>query len=331
MADQSRKLGRGRRRNPQPDLPQALPRAAAMPVKPPAPLVPGADPRILLITGLLAAAVGIWAYWPSIALFVDAWNKEPDYSHGYLVVPLAAVLLWIRRPSFPGFGPPALWLGGSLLVVAVGLRMASAWYFIETLDAWSLVVWVAAVTALLFGWRVFWWSLPAVGFLMFMIPLPFGAERVMSLQLQGVATKVSCWSLQVLGQPALAEGHTILLGDHRLEVAQACSGLRLFVSILAVAYFYLVAVQRAWWERVLLVISALPIAIVTNAMRIVVTGLLYQFASGEAAKRFTHDMAGFVMIPVAAVFFGLLLWYLTMLFPWEEELDVSSVVQQARG
>jgi exosortase/archaeosortase family protein len=91
-----------------------------------------------------------------------------------------------------------------------------------------------------------------------------------------------------------------------------------------------VAVPRPWWERTVLVVSALPIAVATNAMRIVVTGLLFQFASSEAAHKFAHDMAGFVMIPVAAVLFGLLLWYLTLLFPWEEELDVSAVVNQAR-
>jgi exosortase len=218
-------------------------------------------------------------------------------------------------------------LGGGLLAAAVALRIASAWFFIETFDAWSLVLWLGAVTALLFGQRVLWWSLPAIGFLFFMIPLPFSAEHGLSLQLQGIATKLSCWSLQLLGQPALAEGHVIRLGDQPLEVAQACSGLSLFVSILAVAYFYLVAAPRAWWERIVLVVAALPIAIGTNAMRIVATGLLFRFASSEAAHKFTHDMAGFVMILVAAAVFGLLLWYLTLLFPWEEELDVSSVVK----
>lgn len=294
---------------------------------------PALDPRIPLAIGITALMVGIYAYLPAIRLFADAWNREPDYSHGYLVVPLAVLILVLRGnlwpESVPRWGHPSLWLGGSLLGLAVAMRVAGAWYFLETLDAWSLVIWVAAVTALLFGSRVLWWSLPAIAFLFFMIPLPFGAEQALSYQLQGVATKISCWSLQVMGQPALAEGHTILLGDHQLEVAQACSGLRLFVSILAVAYFYLVVFKVQWWERAVLVVAALPIAIITNAMRIVVTGLLFQFASTDAAHKFAHDMAGFVMIPVAAAIFGLLLWYLSMLFPWEEEMDVSSVVHQA--
>ena len=335
------------------ETPPAKPRAAE-PV-PPATPTPAVNPGLSLGVGLAALVIGIFAYWPSIRLLLDAWDREPDYSHGYLVAPLTLFLLWLRgagpewltpwiaklpligwmaswrKNTFPGFGPPGLWLGGFLLMLAVVMRMASAWYFIETIDEWSLVVWVAAVIALLFGSRVFWWSLPAIAFLFFMIPLPFGAEQSLSLQLQSVATKLSTWALQLLGQPALAEGHTIRLGDHQLEVAQACSGLRLFVSILAVAYFYLVVARCQWWERIVLVVSALPIAVATNAARIVVTGLLYQFASTEAAHKFAHDMAGFAMIPVAAAVFGLLLWYLTMLFPWEEELDVSAVVHRANA
>ena len=325
------KAGRSRRKRR--DVRPVEPAVASQPpaAAPAAASSPAASPLLVAIFGVVALGVGVWSYFPAISQFVTAWNTEPDYSHGYLVVPLAVVLLTLRRKSFSGWGQPSLWFGGALLAFAVVLRLTSAWYFLETLDAWSLVVWVAAVTALFCGRKVLWWSLPAIGFLLFMIPLPFGAEQALSLQLQTVATKLSCWSLQLLGQPALAEGHTILLGDHRLEVAQACSGLRLFVSILAVAYFYLVAVPRPWWERTVLVAAALPIAVATNAMRIVVTGMLFQFASSEAAHKFAHDMAGFVMIPVAAVLFGLLLWYLTMLFPWEEELDVSAVVNQARA
>ena len=351
MSDPStlQKPGRSRRKRREvPVVAQAPEAVASVPVG-----KPQESPKLPVAIGLAALVAGIVCYWPTIALLVDAWNTKTDYSHGYLVAPLAVLLLWLRgggparltnaieklplvgwtvslrRDVFPGYGAPDLLLGSGLLAVAVAMRIASAWIFIETIDAWSILVWLGAVTALLFGRRILWWSLPAIGFLFFMIPLPFSAEQGLSLQLQGIATKLSCWSLQLLGQPALAEGHIIRLGDHPLEVAQACSGLSLFVSILAVAYYYLVAVPRAWWERVILVVAALPIAIGTNAMRIVATGLLYQFASSEAAQKFTHDMAGFVMIPVAAAIFGMLLWYLTMLFPWEEELDVSSVVKQA--
>lgn len=273
-------------------------------------------------------AAGVWSYWPAITLWVDAWNREQDYSHGWLVTPLAGVLLWLRRDSFPGLSRPSWITGGLLLALSVAMRWASARHYLEFLDGWSAIVWLAALTAMMGGGRLLWWASPALGFLIFMIPLPYGIERGLSLPLQTVATKLSCAQLQILGQPALSEGHVILLDDERLQVEEACSGLRLFVSILAVAYFYVVAVRSAWWERALLVLAALPIAVFTNSLRIVGTGLLYQLVSGEAAHTFAHDLAGYIMIGVAAGIFSLFLWYLGRLFPWEEELDVSSAVRQ---
>ena len=82
-----------------------------------------------------------------------------------------------------------------------------------------------------------------------------------------------------------------MLGDNRLEVEQACSGLRIFVGILALAFAYVIVVRRAWWEKALLLASAIPIALLANASRIVATGLLYQYVSGEAAQR-VHPRRG---------------------------------------
>lgn len=94
----------------------------------------------------------------------------------------------------------------------------------DAIDGWSILFWVAGVVWLLGGWRVLRWRLPSVVFLWFMIPLPFRAEGLLSLPLQGIATKLSCWTLHTLGQLALAEGNAIRINDFPLEVAQACSG-----------------------------------------------------------------------------------------------------------
>ena len=161
-----------------------------------------------------------------------------------------------------------------------------------------------------------------------MIPLPFRLEQALSLPLQGFATKLSCWALQFLGQPALAEGNTILLGDARLEVAQACSGLRIFVGIFALAYAYVVLVRRSWWIKGMLLASVIPIALIANSTRIVVTGLLNQYISGEAAHEFTHDMSGWIMIPFAALLFAIVLWYLGKLIREVDQLDVGKIIRR---
>jgi exosortase len=152
-------------------------------------------------------------------------------------------------------------------------------------------------------------------------------ERWLSLPLQRVATLLSSWALQCLGQPAIAEGNTIWVGDHTLEVEQACSGLRIFVGIFALAFAYLLFVQHKWWERIFLLAAAIPISLTANSVRIVATALLYQYASNDAAKRFSHDFAGWAMIPFAAVLFGLTLWYVRSMVREVEEVDMRSMIE----
>jgi exosortase len=212
----------------------------------------------------------------------------------------------------------------------VAVRVYGAHFYLDALDGWSILLWVAGVVWLLGGWKVMWWAAPSIAFLWFMVPLPYRMERWLSLPLQGAATKLSCWILQALGQPALAEGHTIILGKNQLEVEQACSGLRIFVGIVALAFAYVIVVRRAWWEKGLLLLSAVPIALLANAARIVATGLLYQYASGEAAKKFSHDAAGWVMILFAAGLFGLVLLYLSRLVRDVELVGVGDVIRRQR-
>ena len=285
--------------------------------------------RNLLVSVAVVVIIGplfMWAYWPTLLELVEAWDKLPDNSHGYLVAPIALLFLWVRRDRFPTKIGSARWLGVLLIVASLGVRYMGAMYYLGSVDGWSMMVWVAGVVLLLGGHRVLIWAAPSIIFLAFMIPLPYSAERMFSLPLQKVATLISCWTLQFLGQPAIAQGNTIILGQHHLEVAQACCGLRIFMGIFALAFAYLVIVRCPWWQKLLLALSTVPIALIANATRIVVTGLLYQLVSGDAAQHFSHDMAGWVMIPFAALLFALVLWFLHNTVQEVEVLDVRSLI-----
>jgi exosortase len=285
--------------------------------------------RIVVAIAVLVATA-VWAYWPTLAELVETWDSQPDYSHGYLVIPVALCFLWVRRRWFPGFSTGLAWSGLALIGLAFAMRWVAARYWLEQVDGWSILVWIAGAVWLFGGFRLLWWSLPSIAFLWFMIPWPYSVERWLSLPLQRIATNLSCWVLQFLGQPALAEGNTILLGEHQLEIEQACSGLRIFVGIIALAFAYVILARRSWWENVLICLSVIPVALTANVARIVVTGLLYQFASGEAAKKFSHDVSGWAMIPLAAGLFALVLWYLDKLLPEVESIDLKSAVRQIR-
>lgn len=116
--------------------------------------------------------------------------------------------------------------------------------------------------------------------------------------------------LECLGEPAVNEGNVIVMRDARLMVAEACSGMRIFVSVLALAYAYAVLLDRRWWCKFLTLASVLPIAIAVNALRITVTGLLSAHLTTEFAHRFAHDLSGWAMLPVAAGMLAVVPWYL---------------------
>ncbi len=253
------------------------------------------------IAAVVLSALFVWANWSGLTTLVSAWESEPDYSHGYLVLPLALLFLWVRRESFPGIGGAPGWGGLSFIVLSTALATAGREYFLNPFLHWSMIAWVAGTVWVLAGRKVFWWALPAISFLIFMVPWPFRIEGALGAPLQRIATRFSTWALQVLGQPAIAEGNTIFLGEHQLEVEQACSGLRMLVMVVALAMAFAVLGCRNWRERLFLLACVLPVAMIANSARIVATGMAYQYLSGEASKTFSHDLAGYIVPPIAAL------------------------------
>ena len=128
---------------------------------------------------------------------------------------------------------------------------------------------------------------------------------MLSAPLQRLATICSAFVMQVFGMPALADGNVILLGDHQIDIVEACSGLRMLMVFFALATAFVLLIRRPWPDKVLLLASAVPIALVSNIARIVLTGVLFETGvNSEAVHAFFHDAAGWLMMPFALV----LLW-----------------------
>jgi exosortase len=257
----------------------------------------------------VAAAVIAFFYWPTFAWIVDAWRREPDYGHGWLVIPLALFLCYQRSDSFPGMSPEVAWAGLSLVLLAFAMRIVGRLAYADFLDAYSVMPLIAGTVWCLLGLRAMLWALPAIGFLFFAVPLPYAAETMLSWRLQGVATELSTFFLRAFGQPAVAESHVIWLGQERLSVEEACSGLRIFVGMAAFAYFWVVLCDRSWTDRLVVAACALPAAILVNAGRIVTIGLFYQLTESEAMRRYIHDLSGYAMIFVSFALLGGVAWY----------------------
>jgi len=253
-------------------------------------------------TALMGVACGVgWCYWPTILAMMERWSHEPQYSHGFLVPVFALALLWSRRDMLAHVAwQPERW-GLPVLAGGLGLRLLGTVFDIEAVDAFSLLPVLAGLVLLVGGRALARWSWPAIAFLAFMLPLPYFLEMALAHPLRRLATLVSTYALQTLGCPALAEGNVILVDAARLGVAEACSGLGMLMTFFALATAMALVVQAPLLDRILLVVSAAPVAVLANVTRITATGLAYHSwgADSPAAQAILHDLAGWLMMPLA--------------------------------
>jgi exosortase len=253
--------------------------------------------RVALLAGLAAAL--LWAYWPTLAEIVGKWAHDPQYSHGYLVPAFSLYLLWWRRKKLEAGTPGPNWWGAVLLAAALALRLAGTYLYFGWLEAVSLLPLLAGAALLLGGWPALRWSWPAIGFLVFMVPLPFRLETGLAQPLQGIATRTATYTLQTLGFPAFSEGNVIRVNEARIGVVEACSGLGMLLLFFALATGLAIRVRRPWVDRLVIVASAAPVAVAANVIRITVTALLHVTAGSRLADLVFHDLAGWLMMPLA--------------------------------
>lgn len=251
-------------------------------------------------SGLAALTVAFAvSYWNSSRNLVERWWYDPDYLHGFLVPIFAIFLLWHRRDMLVGLLPRGNALGIGLIGLSACMNWASAYYFYELLEPASLIPCLAGLALFLGGWKALQWAAPSILFLVFMIPLPGFAATLMGHPLQRVATIASTYTIQTIGVPAVAEGNVISLGEQQIGVAEACNGLRNMMLFIAVASAVAFVIKRPWFEKIIVIASAAPIAVIANVVRITVTAVLHSMSHDQLANTMYHDLAGWFMMPLA--------------------------------
>ncbi len=269
------------------------------------------------IAWLVLAAVFVAFYWSSLRLLLNAWIHQEDYQHGFIVPFFAIALLWIRRDMMPkSDSPGSLWAIPFFIVWAV-MRWTAVYFNYGSLPEISMLPFFAGTALLVGGWQGLAWSWPAIVFLFFMIPLPGAVQGLASEQLQARATSLSTYVIQTLGVAAVSQGNVIQLTERPLEVARACSGLRMMMLFFALCIGAAFIVKRPLWERLVMIASAAPIAVAANVARIVITAVVYEIATQwpslidlDSAGELIHDWAGYMMMPIGLL---LLLGEMTLL------------------
>ena len=243
----------------------------------------------------------VMLYYRIVPDMVLDWYKDDNYSHGFLVPIIAGYFLWQRWPELKEKVVKPEGMGLALMLLAL-LQLTIAWLGSEyfTMRS-SLIVLLAGLALYLFGREVLKGLALPLGYLIFMVPIPYIIYDAVAFPLKLFITKASVATLQMMGVIVMREGNIIMLPTTTLEVADACSGIRSLMSLLALAAAYAFMIQTSNLKRAILIVSAVPIAIFTNGLRVIVTGILAQWWGAKAAEGFFHEFAGLAVFALAMV------------------------------
>ena len=266
----------------------------------PAPFVWKTSPALWLMIALsVLAAIG--AFFPALRFMVATWDQVPEFGYGYFIPFVSAYLVWQRSDRLRAQDSQGSWGGlwlvlGGLLLGLVGalsaIRMTSQYGFV-------LALFGIAVTWL--GWRGTRIIAGPLGMLVFMIPLPQFLLRELSEQLQLLSSQLGVALIRLFDISVFLEGNVIDLGSMKLQVVEACSGLRYLFPLLVLGVIAAYLFRAPWWKRALLVLSTIPMTILINSLRIGLIGVTVDRWGPGMAAGLLHDFEGFVMFMLCLV------------------------------
>ncbi len=255
-------------------------------------------PLALLAASVILAGF-LWSYWPSLVDLWNMWQRSDEYSSGLAVPFLAAYILWSRRNSIARCPiRPCIW-GVPAFLAAQGLRLFGVYDMYRSAENLSIVASIAALILLLLGWRFLRKTGTVLLFLCLMLPWPNRVQMAVSLPLQRWATASATFLLEMMGYDVLRDGNIIHIGNTSVAVAEACNGLRMVTAFFVVTGLVVLLVKRSWWEKLVVLASSLPIALVCNTVRLAITAVLFTVVAGEQWEQFSHDFGGYAMMPLA--------------------------------
>ena len=253
-----------------------------------------------LAAGAVAAAY-LLLYGALLVDLFNVWLTDESYSHGLLVLPLIGYLVWRRRAALAAvsFRPSAL--GAVIVVVSLAVLLvgtAGVEFFLMRTSAVGVLV---GILLFLGGWP----ALRALRFPLaltaFLIPIPPVLFYKIAFPLQLMATKFGVASLELVGIPVLREGNVIALTHTTLEVTEACSGIRSLLSLFALSIVYGYFVDSRQAARAVIALSSVPIAIISNGLRIAGTGIAAHYVGPAAATGFFHTFSGWAVFMTSFV------------------------------
>jgi len=251
-----------------------------------------------LITVLWVAALMAACYAPVLVRLFNQWYDDPDMGHGFFVPVIAGYIAWQNRHRIADLTPEPNWWGAAIMI------WAAIQLYIATLGAelflarTSLVISIIGAVLLLGGVRYVRIFAFPLFLLFFMVPIPTVIYNYLTFPLQLRASEAAEWAISTLGIPIIREGNVLELASQKLNVVEACSGIRSLLTLTFLSLVYGYFAEKRTWIRVVLFFSTIPIAILANAGRVTITGVVSEIRA-DLAEGLFHEMEGWVIFMVA--------------------------------
>jgi len=250
--------------------------------------------------GFLAAVACFWLFWDGLDQMWGWWIDAPEYSHGLLIPPVAAFLVWQQKDRLEQMLFRGSWWGVAVVLLGGLLLLLGQFATIYTIIQYAYVVTLCGLVLAFTGTKPFRLLAVPLLILLFMIPLPQFLLANLSTKLQLLSSQIGVWFIRLFDISVFLEGNVIDLGGYKLEVAEACSGLRYLFPLMTLgflmAYFY----KGALWKRIVLFLSSIPITVFMNSLRVGIIGVTVDRWGAEMAEGFLHEFQGWAIFMVSA-------------------------------
>ena len=268
--------------------------------------IPVADPPDLMmpdkrLTAWLAllAMIVLVLYSGVLNDLVSQWWTDPDYGYGFLVPVFAGSVIWLQRSRYTSIGLTPSRSGLALMLLAISVLIVGTLGNDFFMSRISFCILLTGMVVFLCGWKMLRALAFPLGYLSLMIPLPGIIHSQVTFPMQLLASRLAEHLIGIFGLPVFREGNLLRVPYYSVEVATACSGIRSLLSLVALGVAYAYVAERRPWVRLVLIAAMFPVAIATNALRIMTSCLLgYKFGP-EWAEGFLHFFSGWLIFVVS--------------------------------
>ena len=254
-----------------------------------------------------------FTYLGTLRGLIGVWWTDEDYSYGFLIPLIAGYLVWDRRAVFKSMPISWNWIGGSLFFLFLLISTYGILGSSPSAVRPAIPFLLLSIVLFCFGKYVFKALLLPLFFLIFMVPLPTAVQTNVGVPLKLLSTKLGSGLLNIFGVSAFVQGNVIDLGNIQLQVVDACSGLRYIFPLLALGVLAACLSEKKPWKRVVIIAFTVPVAVITNGVRIGATGILAQKYGSSVAEGFFHGFSGWLIFMFAFVLIILLMFLLKMI------------------